>query len=92
MRFWDYTPAELNLIIRTYNIKQKEDLKTLISCAYYTAAFQRVKRLPKLERFLSGLDKSAKPKRPATAEEMLEAVKQLNTAFSGEVNQSHGER
>lgn len=71
------------MIIRTYIDKQKEDLKTRVAVAHYTAALQRVKRLPKLEKVLNNLDKKSKPKRRMTSEEMLAVVKQLNAVLGG---------
>ena len=52
--------------------------KELIIQAYYTEAFARMKKLPKLKDLL-------KEKKKQSNEEMLEAVKRLNAMMGGEV-------
>lgn len=73
------TPYELTIYMESYADKEKERSKELIIQAYYTEAFARMKKLPKLKDLL-------KDKKKQTDDEMLEAVKKLNQMLGGEVN------
>ena len=79
--FNDITPFELNIIIECYVDKQTNKYKDLITQAYFTAYFQRVKKMPKLEKLLNDVERKQKKKQ--TAEEMFEVVKRLNSALGG---------
>jgi len=57
---WEYTPYEISLIGESKAEKEKAELKKAIITAYYTEAFARHKRLPKLDKVLKSLDKPAK--------------------------------
>lgn len=76
--FWEMTPFELFICIESFEDKEKERSKELIIQAYYTEAFARMKKLPKLKDLL-------KEKKKQSNEEMLEAVKRLNAMMGGEV-------
>ena len=76
--FWEMTPYELTICMESYADKEKERSKELIIQAYYTEAFARMKKLPKLKDLL-------KEKKKQSNEEMLEAVKRLNAMMGGEV-------
>lgn len=76
--FWEMTPFELFIYIESFEDKEKERSKELIIQAYYTEAFARMKKLPKLKDLL-------KEKKKQSNEEMLEAVKRLNAMMGGEV-------
>ena len=77
--FWEMTPFELFVCIESFEDKEKERSKELIIQAYYTEAFARMKKLPKLKDLL-------KDKKKQTDDEMLEVVKKLNSMLGGEVN------
>ena len=79
--FWEMTPFELFVCIESFEDKEKERSKELIIQAYYTEAFARMKKLPKLKDLL-------KEKKEQTDEEMLEVVKKLNAMMGGGVNSS----
>lgn len=79
--FWVMTPYELNICIESYTDKERERSKELIIQAYYTEAFARMKKLPKLKDLL-------KEKKKQTDTEMLEMVKKLNDMLGGDVNGS----
>jgi replication initiation and membrane attachment protein DnaB len=79
--FYNITPYELNIIIECYVDNQTNKYKDLITQAYFTAYFQRVKKMPKLEKLLNDVDR--KLKKQQTAEEMFEVVKRLNSALGG---------
>ena len=76
--FWEMTPFELFICIESFEDKETERSKELIIQAYYTEAFARMKKLPKLKDLL-------KEKKKQSNEEMLEAVKRLNAMMGGEV-------
>ena len=76
--FWDMTPYELFICMESYSEVEKENSKKLIVQAYYTEAFARMKKLPKLKDLL-------KEKKKQSNAEMLEAVKRLNAMMGGEV-------
>ena len=77
--FWKMTPYELTICMESYADKEKERSKELIIQAYYTEAFARMKKLPKLKDLL-------KDKKKQTDDEMLKVVKKLNSMLGGEVN------
>ena len=77
--FWEMTPFELFVCIESFEDKEKERSKELIIQAYYTEAFARMKKLPKLKDLL-------KDKKKQTDDEMLQVVKKLNSMLGGEVN------
>jgi len=68
-------------MIDCYTDKQTNKYKDLITQAYFTAYFQRVKKMPKLEKLLNDVERKQKKKQ--TAEEMFEVVKRLNSALGG---------
>lgn len=80
--FWDITPAELNILLEADYENKLYEAKNRIIQAYYTASLQRCKKMPKLQNILKDMDK--KDKKPMTANQMLDVVKQLNAAFGGE--------
>ena len=58
------TPYELTICMESYADKEKERSKELIIQAYYTEAFARMQKLPKLKDLL-------KDKKKQTDDEML---------------------
>ena len=77
--FWNMTPYEFFILVEAYIENEEERSKELIIQAYYTEAFARIRKLPKLEKILN----STKPKKQ-TDEEMLRAVEELNKRLGGE--------
>lgn len=77
--FWGMTPYEFNICMDSFADKEKERSKELIIQAYYTEAFARMKKLPKLKDLLKDKEKKQ------TDEEMLAVVKKLNSMMGGEV-------
>lgn len=75
------TPFELSLSIKSFSDRLKRERDEKLSQAWLTAYFQRVKKLPKLEKLLN----QDKPKKPQTQEEMLNKIKELNAQFGGKV-------
>lgn len=75
------TPYEFFVLVEAYTENEEERSKELIIQAYYTEAFARIKKLPKLEKILN----STKPKKKQTDEEMLRVVEELNRKLGGEV-------
>ena len=76
-QFWDLTPAELNVIIVVYVEKMKDERKSGIIAAFYSAYFSRLKTLSTtdLEKVLKEIDGTTGQE--MTDEEMLTVVKQL---------------
>ncbi len=79
--FWDYTPAEINLLSKRHNENRKQHIDDLIYLAWHTEAFHRSKKLPKLKDLIG---KSKKKNQPQTPEQMLNNIKLLNQAFGGQ--------
>jgi hypothetical protein len=73
------TPYELNLCISDYNEKQKVLNDEKVTLTYLGAYWQRIKKLPRLEKILG----KEQPKKQMTPEEMFNVVKKLNGAFGG---------
>ncbi|MCA0754904.1 hypothetical protein KP806_07565 [Paenibacillus sp. N4] len=78
------TPWELFLLLEQYGKREKMKDETAVTQAYLTAHWQRVKKMPSLEKVLKG-DKPKRPKKPQTAEDMLEEIKRVNAAMGGTV-------
>lgn len=74
------TPYQLNLFIKVFNERQKQQKEDDLVLTYLGAYWQRVKKMPSLKKVLG----QEKPKQ-MTAEEMLNKVRQLNAALGGEV-------
>lgn len=75
------TPKELNIRLQEFGNLKIEEMKTLIAQAYYTAAFQRSKKLSNLSNVLNKI--TLNQKREMTSEEILEKIRRLNEAFGG---------
>ena len=59
LKAWEYTPYEISLIAQSKAEKEKADIKKAVIGAYYTEAFARYKRLPKLNKVLKDIDRPA---------------------------------
>lgn len=79
--FWEITPFELVLKIDAFVDKQKREQEERLILTYAGAAWQRSKKMPRLNQLLG----KEEPDKKMTAEEMYKVVKQLNAAFGGEV-------
>lgn len=79
-KFWDYTPYEVELLIDKYVESEKNTYKNLIRLAWFTEAFHREKKLPKIDKILK--DKIDK-KEPASEAEMLAELKRMNAMLGG---------
>ena len=77
--FWEMTPGELVICIEGYIAINTESLKEAITVAYMGAAWQRSKKMPRLETVLSKIDGTTrkKTKKKQTPEEMLEVAKAI---------------
>lgn len=74
--YGELTPRELMLIVEAHNEKRQQERADMLTQAYLTAAWQRAKRMPKLEKVLESL-KPKEPKRAQTPEEMLAFAKRF---------------
>lgn len=76
-QFWELTPADLNIIIEVHTEKQKNDKKSGIIAAFYSAYFAKHEKLSgdDLQKVLDGIDN---PKAEEMSDEaMLAAVKRF---------------
>jgi len=86
--FWEMTPLELNIAVRHFREKQKQQYKEKIEIAYYNAMWTiqwlgKKEHHPKpLKEIIEGLYKEEKV---MSDDEMLNQVKALNKLFGGEV-------
>ena len=58
--YCEYTPSELMLMAESYQLKEVEKVKEIISLAWHTEAFARHKKLPKLDKVLKNIGKNKK--------------------------------
>jgi hypothetical protein len=82
IKFWEYTPFELDLLIKKYIDDEKMKNKYMIAQAWHTEHFSRLKKLPKLNKVLENIEK--KNSEPMTPESMLEEIKRMNAQFGGD--------
>lgn len=80
--FWKSTPFEIEAIIKMFNKRTQIEQQNDMVCAYLTAYWHRVKKMPSLNEVLK--DTTVKSKKQ-TAEDMLEEIKRINTALGGTV-------
>ncbi len=81
--FWVLTYAEFIEIFKGYQKSQIKHINDLITVAWRTAAFQRYKKLPDLEKFLiKESDMKDKPK-PQTGNQMMKICRMWNAALGG---------
>lgn len=60
---WNLTPREFNIKIEAYGKNEEKRTKELIVLAYYTAGFQREKKLKPLKDIINKMFKSAPAKK-----------------------------
>lgn len=77
----EMTPHQLNLIIQVYDDKKKAEDEEKLTLTYLGAYWQRVKKMPSLKQLLG----KEQPKETMTPEDILNKIKQLNTAFGGTI-------
>jgi hypothetical protein len=80
--FWELTPAEINIYVKIFNKKIKQEHEDRITMAYLGAYWQRVKKMPSLKEVLGESNAGSKDQ---DASAMLEVVKRLNMAMGGTV-------
>lgn len=78
--FWEITPFELNIAIKSYAKKKEMEQKESIYQAYLISRFVWQKKID-IKKILS----FEKEKKVMTDNEMLEKVKVLNAVFGGTV-------
>lgn len=80
--FWEYTPYELDLLIKKYIDDEKVKNRYMVAQAWHTEHFSRLKKLPKLSDVLEGMEQ--KKQEPMKPETMLETIKRMNAQFGGD--------
>ncbi|MGG4462605.1 hypothetical protein ABEO79_00100 [Micromonospora provocatoris] len=87
------TPYELSLYINDYNERQKVEQEDKLTLAYLTAAWQRAKKMPSIEKVINRQEeignKEQHPKEQ-TLKQMFNNVKMLNAMFGGTIKQKGG--
>ncbi len=81
----DSTPDELEILATAAAENKVERLKLIITHAYYTAAFSRAKKLPRLKSLLDKIVKRQQKQKGMSDEAMLARVKAMNALLGGEV-------
>lgn len=75
------TPRELMLIVEEYNHRLLQKREDMIIQAYFTAAWHRARRMPRLKKVLEDIRDKTIPK-AQTPEQMLQIVKKLHSAMT----------
>lgn len=73
------TPFELSIYVDAYREKMNREQENLITQAYLTAYWQRVKKMPNLREVL----KSKPKKKQMTDQQLFNMARALNAAFGG---------
>jgi len=80
--FWELTPRELGLALDGAAQREDRDLDRLLTAAWHGAAFERAKRLPKLDRVLRR-GRLPKSRSRRSADSLLAKVRAVNAALGG---------
>jgi hypothetical protein len=80
--YYDSTPAEIGMKVEVYNRKQKQNHDEIITTAYLSAYYNRVKKMPKLQELLSPKEK---PRAAEQASALLSKLKEMNAQLGGEI-------
>lgn len=80
--YYELTPVEIGMLVNVYNKKQQQRYDEVVTMAYLSAYYNRVKNMPKLTDILS---KKETPKKQPNPTELIEKLKTLNAQFGGEV-------
>lgn len=78
------TPYELSVQVEEYFKRENYMQKERITAAYMGAYFERVKKMPNLQKLFEKDQQEVKPKEQ-TGAEMLAEVTRLNAMFGGTV-------
>lgn len=79
--FYVMTPAELSTLIDIYNRKQKQRHDEMVTVAYLSAYYNRVKKMPNIKDIL-GKKQTETEQSPS---DLLNKLKELNAQLGGEV-------
>jgi hypothetical protein len=79
LTFWELTPYEFGLNVDAYLKKTKRESNERWTQAFAIAHWQRVKKMPNLEKILG----KEKTKKEMSDKEMFRVVTALNKAFGG---------
>lgn len=82
--FWDMTPAELIICAEEFVAAQIGSFKEAVTVAYMNAAWQRSKKMPRLESVLKKIDGTTRKekKKAQTPEEMYEVAVAMTKRLS----------
>lgn len=75
--YWELTPKEFKIMLDDYQERQKEKTANMLYQSWHSAAFQRCKKLPKLENIIEKLFRKMKKAKEKTysREEMIDKAK-----------------
>ena len=79
----EMTPYELYIAIKAFQLKKEAETQALVTQAWLTEYYHRLKKLMPLHEALSKLNKS--PKKQMTESQMKEQVMKLNALLGGNV-------
>lgn len=82
--FWDMTPAELIICAEEYVAAHIGSFKEAITVAYMNAAWQRSKKMPRLETVLKKIDGTTRKekKKAQSPEEMVAIAAAITNSFN----------
>jgi hypothetical protein len=80
--FWEMDVADLNIAIKAFKDRKREELKRQVYQAYLISRWVWAKRVD-IDKVLKEIDNAGEEKREMTAEQMLAQAKALNTLFGG---------
>lgn len=79
------TPHQLNIYIQEYEERKKLESEEKLILTYLGVYWNKVKRLPSLDKILGKQENEKKKNEKMSPEAILEEVKRLNEAMGGTV-------
>jgi hypothetical protein len=80
LEFWEITPAELSAMVDVYNQRTTQEREMVLTTAYLTAYWTRVRQMPTLDEVLG---RTVRESEVTSAEGLLEMIKKANAALGG---------
>lgn len=80
--YYDSTPAEISIKVEIFNRKQLQKHQEIITIAYLSAYYNRIKKMPKLQDLLQPKEQIDDKQK---ADALLEKLKALNAQLGGDI-------
>lgn len=80
--YFALTPSEIGIRVDVYNRTQQQRYDEVVTVAYLSAYYNRVKKMPKLSELLSKKEQRKKEPDPAA---LIDKLKVLNAQLGGDV-------